>query len=552
MGDPNFTNWQNMLSLLQAANYANNQMAMHSVAANLALQTQMNMTPAGAMSQRAVLERQLLAQASLGMMGAGGMGGLNGMIPAPLLAQVMAAQQAQMIANSNSAANSIAQACRNQANPTPPVPGLIRHRMPHTGDVTHGVGGNVEEFFNTWTTDNEQDARDPATNHKQLFGDDEFGHWVAAEEERSKRGDLDTEMTVPAEVAPNSSAPTIPVLVRKSSGHSSARMPFSLTPGNPLEATQAAGSAAMTSKVLTAAHASSKSSVGTPERGQRRSELKRKSVDEGVLDEFSAGNRLSEASDDLDHVVDKWIQEEDTLTELLSCPVDLAPMPSGFASIPPAGNKNSGLGTYMAPSSAAVNQRAVPDLLNRFLHMSGTLSHGIPVDRRLHLDPAQSGRRRAVHGPPRPLEPADTTMGPPMTGNLSGTGNVHPILAHCSSSPLDVEKTLIVAKSEAVPDDGPCRSALAQSKTEIETEAELGPFGPYNPPSRVDSSSTREPEVEKDIFEGKQVVMVRGKYKGKNAFVQRKVNKKYRLQVEGVAWGLEFYPNMFDLPSGAL
>lgn len=45
-----------------------------------------------------------------------------------------------------------------------------------------------------------------------------------------------------------------------------------------------------------------------------------------------------------------------------------------------------------------------------------------------------------------------------------------------------------------------------------------------------------------------QVVMVRGKYKGRSAFVQRKVNKKYRLQVEGVTWGLEFFPNMFELP----
>ena len=44
--------------------------------------------------------------------------------------------------------------------------------------------------------------------------------------------------------------------------------------------------------------------------------------------------------------------------------------------------------------------------------------------------------------------------------------------------------------------------------------------------------------------------MVRGKYKGKAAFVQRKVNKKYRVQVEGVPWGLEFYPNMFKLPDG--
>merc|ERR1711907_746763 len=79
--------------------------------------------------------------------------------------------------------------------------------------------------------------------------------------------------------------------------------------------------------------------------------------------------------------------------------------------------------------------------------------------------------------------------------------------------------------------------------------AMLGPWGPYNPPpswaqEHVAASETREP----DEFEGKQVVMVRGKYKGRSAFVQRKVNKKYRLQVEGVTWGLEFFPNMFELP----
>lgn len=90
-----------------------------------------------------------------------------------------------------------------------------------------------------------------------------------------------------------------------------------------------------------------------------------------------------------------------------------------------------------------------------------------------------------------------------------------------------------------------------------------GPFGPYNPApawmvaaqraQRRDSPYTIEAPVETsspepDEFEGKVVVMVRGKYKGKRAFVQRKVNKKYRMQVEGVTWGLEFYPNMFALP----
>jgi len=89
--------------------------------------------------------------------------------------------------------------------------------------------------------------------------------------------------------------------------------------------------------------------------------------------------------------------------------------------------------------------------------------------------------------------------------------------------------------------------------------AGIGPFGPYNPPpSWAQGPSSIKPldllaePKQHDIFEGKQVDMVRGKYKGKSAFVQRKVNKKYRLQVEGVAWGLEFYPNMFALPSGPM
>lgn len=87
----------------------------------------------------------------------------------------------------------------------------------------------------------------------------------------------------------------------------------------------------------------------------------------------------------------------------------------------------------------------------------------------------------------------------------------------------------------------------------------IGPFGPYNPapawlmPSQMQQkTAVAEAVKEKDMYEGRQVVMVRGKYKGKSAFVQRKVNKKYRLQVEGVSWGLEFYPNMFELPKGAM
>jgi len=53
--------------------------------------------------------------------------------------------------------------------------------------------------------------------------------------------------------------------------------------------------------------------------------------------------------------------------------------------------------------------------------------------------------------------------------------------------------------------------------------------------------------VTADAYVGKQVQMVRGKYKGRTAVVQRKVKKKWRLQVDGVEWGLEFYDNMFEI-----
>jgi len=52
-------------------------------------------------------------------------------------------------------------------------------------------------------------------------------------------------------------------------------------------------------------------------------------------------------------------------------------------------------------------------------------------------------------------------------------------------------------------------------------------------------------QQEQDPFVGRQVLLVRGKYKGKLAFVERKVHKKYRVAVEGVSWGLEFYPQNF-------
>merc|ERR1712188_45726 len=89
------------------------------------------------------------------------------------------------------------------------------------------------------------------------------------------------------------------------------------------------------------------------------------------------------------------------------------------------------------------------------------------------------------------------------------------------------------------------------------SSAPLGPFGPYNPaPSWMHPSHTTEQQLTEqnpvlesgpDKFEGQQVVMVTGKYKGKNAFVERKVKKKYRVQVDGVPYGLEFYSRSFDL-----
>merc|ERR1711975_144553 len=87
--------------------------------------------------------------------------------------------------------------------------------------------------------------------------------------------------------------------------------------------------------------------------------------------------------------------------------------------------------------------------------------------------------------------------------------------------------------------------------------AALGPFGPYNPaPAYLRDMSLQENHRSEpvqqeaalpDQFEGKPVIMVAGKHKGKAAFVQRKVNKKYRVQVEGVPYGLEFFPRSFQL-----
>lgn len=82
----------------------------------------------------------------------------------------------------------------------------------------------------------------------------------------------------------------------------------------------------------------------------------------------------------------------------------------------------------------------------------------------------------------------------------------------------------------------------------------LGPFGPYNPPpAYMREIRQQDPQCGPvrdraiDPYEGQQVIMVSGKHKGKRAFVQRRVNKKYRVQVEGVPYGLEFFPRAFAL-----
>lgn len=77
--------------------------------------------------------------------------------------------------------------------------------------------------------------------------------------------------------------------------------------------------------------------------------------------------------------------------------------------------------------------------------------------------------------------------------------------------------------------------------------AAAGPYGPYNPAPCIQEA---EPPRPLDIYEGKRVLLVRGKYKGKFGFVQRKVKLKYRVQVEGVPYGLEFFPRTLQLVPG--
>jgi len=63
-----------------------------------------------------------------------------------------------------------------------------------------------------------------------------------------------------------------------------------------------------------------------------------------------------------------------------------------------------------------------------------------------------------------------------------------------------------------------------------------------NEPVVVDSA------VEPDPWIGNNVILTRGKYTGRTAFVLGKASKKYRVQVEGVPYQLEFFCKLFVLP----
>jgi len=54
--------------------------------------------------------------------------------------------------------------------------------------------------------------------------------------------------------------------------------------------------------------------------------------------------------------------------------------------------------------------------------------------------------------------------------------------------------------------------------------------------------------VVEDEWVGKNVILTRGKYTGRTAFVLGKATKKYRVQVEGVPYQLEFFCELFCRP----
>ena len=48
-----------------------------------------------------------------------------------------------------------------------------------------------------------------------------------------------------------------------------------------------------------------------------------------------------------------------------------------------------------------------------------------------------------------------------------------------------------------------------------------------------------------DEWEGKRIVMKKGKYAGRGAFVKRRVKKKYCVEIDNVPMKLEFYATSF-------
>ena len=60
------------------------------------------------------------------------------------------------------------------------------------------------------------------------------------------------------------------------------------------------------------------------------------------------------------------------------------------------------------------------------------------------------------------------------------------------------------------------------------------------------------PEGELDPYIGKQVILLIGKNKGKQAFVEKKISKKYKLHIQGVPKPLEYFPKQFALLPTAL
>ena len=71
-----------------------------------------------------------------------------------------------------------------------------------------------------------------------------------------------------------------------------------------------------------------------------------------------------------------------------------------------------------------------------------------------------------------------------------------------------------------------------------------------SPTSKVNdysrARSYKDVDNDVDEWEGRRIVMKKGKYQGRGAFVKQRVNKKYRVMVDGVEDQLEFYPTSFS------